>query len=143
MNLREVISKYGRDVGLNIKAVRLYAQQLFRALSLLKRCNVLHADIKPDNMLVRTSPPLPRLGNNKRDCADAHRSGLRVAFRSTKARTSSSLLTWARRPSRQRTRSRRTSSVASTAPQKSVRAAMRNEVETGAERIGQAHLPWP
>ena len=53
MNLREVISKYGRDVGLNIKAVRLYAQQLFRALSLLKKCHVLHADVKPDNMLVR------------------------------------------------------------------------------------------
>ncbi|KAJ3278146.1 U4/U6 small nuclear ribonucleoprotein prp4 [Borealophlyctis nickersoniae] len=52
MNLREVLKKFGRGVGLNIKAVRVYAQQLFLALSLLKKCNILHADIKPDNILV-------------------------------------------------------------------------------------------
>lgn len=52
INLREVLKKFGRDVGINLKAVRSYAQQMFLALSLLKKCNVLHADIKPDNMLV-------------------------------------------------------------------------------------------
>ncbi|XP_023352136.1 serine/threonine-protein kinase PRP4 homolog isoform X4 [Sarcophilus harrisii] len=51
MNLREVLKKYGKDVGLHIKAVRSYSQQLFLALKLLKRCNILHADIKPDNIL--------------------------------------------------------------------------------------------
>jgi len=55
MNLREVLKKYGKDVGINIKAVRVYAQQLFLALSLLKKCKVLHADIKPDNVLVNES----------------------------------------------------------------------------------------
>lgn len=55
MNLREVLKKYGRDVGLHIKAVRSYTQQLFLALKLLKRCSILHADIKPDNILVNDS----------------------------------------------------------------------------------------
>ncbi|CAF3809804.1 unnamed protein product [Adineta steineri] len=52
MNLREVLKKYGKDVGLSIKAVRSYAQQLMLALKHLKKCNILHADIKPDNILV-------------------------------------------------------------------------------------------
>jgi len=52
MNLREVVAKYGKDVGLNIRAVRVYAQHLFAALSLMRKCNILHADIKPDNVLV-------------------------------------------------------------------------------------------
>ncbi|KAJ3024319.1 UNVERIFIED_CONTAM: U4/U6 small nuclear ribonucleoprotein prp4 [Siphonaria sp. JEL0065] len=55
MNLREVLKKFGKDIGLNIKAVRVYAQQLFLSLSLLKKANILHADIKPDNILVTES----------------------------------------------------------------------------------------
>ena len=52
MNLREVLKKYGKDVGLHIKAVRSYSHQLLRALKLLKQNGILHADIKPDNILV-------------------------------------------------------------------------------------------
>ena len=52
MNLREVLKRYGRNVGLHLKAVRSYSQQLLLALKLMRRCGVLHADIKPDNMLV-------------------------------------------------------------------------------------------
>lgn len=52
MNLREVLKKYGKDVGLSIKAVRAYTQQLMLALRHLKKCNILHGDIKPDNILV-------------------------------------------------------------------------------------------
>lgn len=55
MNLREVLKKYGKNVGLHITAVRSYARQLFRALKLLKKCQILHADIKPDNILVNES----------------------------------------------------------------------------------------
>lgn len=52
MNLREVLKKYGKDIGLHIKAVRSYTQQLMLALKLMKRCSILHADVKPDNILV-------------------------------------------------------------------------------------------
>jgi serine/threonine-protein kinase PRP4 len=52
LNLREVLKKFGRDIGINIKAIRAYAQQLFLGLSLLRKCQYLHADLKPDNILV-------------------------------------------------------------------------------------------
>ncbi|KAL5528939.1 hypothetical protein ACEPAG_4913 [Sanghuangporus baumii] len=51
MNLREVVKRFGKDVGLNLRAVRAYAHQLFLAMSLLRKCNIMHADIKPDNIL--------------------------------------------------------------------------------------------
>ena len=52
MNLRDVVKRFGKDIGLNIKAVRAYAHQLFLAMSHLRKCNIMHADIKPDNILV-------------------------------------------------------------------------------------------
>lgn len=52
MNLRDVLKKFGGDVGLNIKAVKVYSKQLLNALFLLKRATLLHADIKPDNILL-------------------------------------------------------------------------------------------
>lgn len=61
MNLREVLKKFGGKKGLNIKAVRVYAHQLFLALSLLQRCEILHADLKPDNILVNESKTLLKL----------------------------------------------------------------------------------
>ena len=53
MNLRDVVKRFGKDVGLNMRAVRAYAHQMFLALSLMRKCSVVHADIKPDNVLVR------------------------------------------------------------------------------------------
>ena len=51
-DLREVLKKFGRNVGLNLKAIRSYGQQMFLSLSHLKKCQILHADLKPDNILV-------------------------------------------------------------------------------------------
>jgi serine/threonine-protein kinase PRP4 len=61
MNLREVVKRFGKDVGLNIRAVRAYAHQLFLALGLLKKLNIMHADIKPDNILVSESKATVKL----------------------------------------------------------------------------------
>ncbi|XP_035827930.1 serine/threonine-protein kinase PRP4 homolog isoform X2 [Aplysia californica] len=61
MNLREVLKKYGKDIGLHIKAVRSYSQQLLLALKLLRKCSILHADIKPDNILVNESKMVLKL----------------------------------------------------------------------------------
>jgi len=52
MNLREVLKKYGRNVGLSIHAVQKFAYQMLLSLKHIKNCGVLHADIKLDNMLV-------------------------------------------------------------------------------------------
>jgi len=51
-NLRETLSKFGKNVGINLTAVRSYSKQLFRALAHLAKHAVVHADIKPDNILV-------------------------------------------------------------------------------------------
>ncbi|TCD64183.1 U4/U6 small nuclear ribonucleoprotein prp4 [Steccherinum ochraceum] len=61
MNLREVVKRFGKDIGLNMKAVRAYAHQLFLAMSLLRKCNIMHADIKPDNILVNEQKTVLKL----------------------------------------------------------------------------------
>ncbi len=52
MNLRDLTKKYGRNKGLNATAVGMYTAQLVVALRHLRKHGVLHADVKPDNILV-------------------------------------------------------------------------------------------
>jgi len=51
-NLRDLVSKFGKGVGLSLQAVRSYAGQLLAALLHLHKNKIIHADIKPDNVLV-------------------------------------------------------------------------------------------
>jgi serine/threonine-protein kinase PRP4 len=55
MNLREVVKRFGKDVGLNLRAVRAYAHQIFLALGVMRKAEIIHADLKPDNILVNES----------------------------------------------------------------------------------------
>jgi len=52
MNLRETLKKFGKGVGINIKSVKAYAKQLLIALKHIASLRIVHADIKPDNILV-------------------------------------------------------------------------------------------
>eukprot|EP00497_Spongosphaera_streptacantha_P000538 TRINITY_DN134_c0_g2_i2.p1 TRINITY_DN134_c0_g2~~TRINITY_DN134_c0_g2_i2.p1 ORF type:complete len:546 (-),score=127.85 TRINITY_DN134_c0_g2_i2:28-1665(-) len=51
-NLRQLIRSVGAGRGFHISAVQAYSKQLFKALHHLVRCRIIHADIKPDNLLV-------------------------------------------------------------------------------------------
>jgi serine/threonine-protein kinase PRP4 len=52
MNLRTCIKKFGRNIGLSLNAVRTYTIQMLLSLKHLKNNGILHADIKPDNILI-------------------------------------------------------------------------------------------
>ncbi|XP_062192425.1 uncharacterized protein LOC133895914 isoform X2 [Phragmites australis] len=61
MNLRELLKKFGRNIGLKLTAVRAYSKQLFIALKHLKNCKILHCDIKLDNILVNEAKNVLKL----------------------------------------------------------------------------------
>ncbi|XP_072942342.1 serine/threonine-protein kinase PRP4 homolog [Epargyreus clarus] len=60
MNLRSVLKRYGRH-GLHIKALMSYSRQLLMALRLLKKLGIVHADIKPDNIIVNEKKNILKL----------------------------------------------------------------------------------
>jgi len=54
-NLTELVKKFGKGAGLPVKVVCSYTKQLLFALYHLKRHELIHADIKPDNVLVNNA----------------------------------------------------------------------------------------
>ncbi|KAM5366275.1 hypothetical protein ACJZ2D_010623 [Fusarium nematophilum] len=77
MNLREVLRKFGNNVGINLGATRTYAYQIFIALAHMRKCSIIHADLKPDNILVNESRNVLKICDlgtaiDKSDAATAH-----------------------------------------------------------------------
>lgn len=51
-NLRDVLTKFGKGIGLSLTAVRSYFGQMLAAAIHMKQHNIVHSDLKPDNILV-------------------------------------------------------------------------------------------
>jgi serine/threonine-protein kinase PRP4 len=51
-NLRDLLKEETNGHGLTLPAVRIYARQMFLGLQHLQNCQVIHLDLKPDNVLV-------------------------------------------------------------------------------------------
>lgn len=61
MDLRETLKKFGRDIGIRPEAIQVYARQMFLGLLHMKNLGVLHADLKPDNILVSADKNLIKI----------------------------------------------------------------------------------
>ncbi|KAI9148061.1 Serine/threonine-protein kinase prp4 [Paramyrothecium foliicola] len=77
MNLREVLRKFGNNVGINLGATRTYAYQIFVALAHMRKCSIVHADLKPDNILVNETRNVLKICDlgtaiDRSDAATAH-----------------------------------------------------------------------
>ena len=53
LNLRDTLRKYGAGTGLSLVAVQTFGRQLFLALLHIKKLGIVHADIKPDNIMLK------------------------------------------------------------------------------------------
>jgi serine/threonine-protein kinase PRP4 len=60
-NLRVALKKYTKDTGMSLKAVRAYTKQLLVGLRHIHKCEVIHADIKPDNILISAGHNLVKI----------------------------------------------------------------------------------
>ena len=74
-NLRDLLKEDTNGHGLSLQAVKTYARQMFSGLQHLRECQIIHLDLKPDNILVshdKKSVKLCDLGTaaDKRDVID-------------------------------------------------------------------------
>jgi len=60
-NLRVALKKYTKDKGMSLQAVRAYTKQLLIALRHIHRMQYIHADIKPDNILISAGHNLVKI----------------------------------------------------------------------------------
>jgi len=51
-DLRAALKKYTKNKGMSLQAVRAYTQQLLIGLAHMHKNQIIHADIKPDNILI-------------------------------------------------------------------------------------------
>merc|ERR1719492_359930 len=51
-DLRAALKKYTKNKGMSLQAVRAYTKQLLRGVQHMHRFQIIHADIKPDNILI-------------------------------------------------------------------------------------------
>ncbi|KDO27202.1 CMGC/DYRK/PRP4 protein kinase [Saprolegnia parasitica CBS 223.65] len=61
MNVREAMKKFGGRDGLSLRGVKVFCKQLLFGLDHLSKHQVVHADIKPDNMLLDEKQSMVKL----------------------------------------------------------------------------------
>lgn len=62
-NLRDLLKEETNGHGLALPAVRTYARQMFLGLQHLQDCQVIHLDLKPDNVLVSADKKTVKLAD--------------------------------------------------------------------------------
>merc|ERR1711920_796845 len=55
------VKRYMKDKGMSLKAVRAYTRQLLIGLQHIHKCQLIHADIKPDNILITAGHNLVKI----------------------------------------------------------------------------------